>query len=83
LAEIVLYQFLEFTNDCYGRDMTQGSVQKVKDVYGREVVDTYPKLAEFYEAFKTRDSARRDRAAGEEPPESALKNMMTWHEGSF
>jgi glutathione S-transferase len=34
MAEIVLYQFLEFTKDCYGRGMTKGSGATVKDVYG-------------------------------------------------
>ena len=29
LADIVLYQFLEFTKDCYGVDMTIGSGEKV------------------------------------------------------
>jgi glutathione S-transferase len=82
MAEIVLYQFLEFTNDCYGKDMTQGSGEKVKDVYGREVVEKYTKLREFYDAFRTRDSAVRDEAAGEVASENVLERMMTWHEDS-
>ena len=81
MAEVVLYQFLDFTKDCYGVDITQGSGQTVKDVYGREVVERYTKVREFYEAFRTRDSARRDAAAGEVPPEAALKLMTTWAEG--
>src|SRR2546423_224938 len=47
LAEIVLYQFLEFTKDCYGVDMMRGSEQTVKDVYGRDVVERYTKIGEF------------------------------------
>jgi hypothetical protein len=39
MAEIVLYQFLEFTKDCYGVDMTMGSGATKKDAYGREVVE--------------------------------------------
>jgi hypothetical protein len=83
IAEIVLYQFLEFTNDCYGVDMTQGSGQTVKDVYGRDVVERYTKIAEFYNAFKTRDSAKRNAQAGEVASEATLKKMQTWAEGSL
>lgn len=83
MAEILLYQFLEFTKDCYGRDITRGSGQTVKDVYGREVVEKYDKLNEFYEAFRERDSAKRDEAAGEVPSEAVLKKMSTWAEGSI
>lgn len=57
--EILLYQFLEFIKDCYGVDMTQGPGQTIKDVYGRDVVERYTKIAEFYNAFKTRHTARR------------------------
>lgn len=81
IAEIVLYQFLEFTMDCYGKDMTRGSAEVVKDVYGRDVVESFPKLGEFYAAFKTRDSARRDPRAGEVASEAVLKKMQTWAEG--
>jgi hypothetical protein len=41
MGEIVLYQFLEFTKGCYGKDMTLAG-EKVKDVYGREGVESYP-----------------------------------------
>lgn len=61
IAAIVLYQFLEFTKDCYGVDMTQASGQTAKDVCGRDAVEQYPKLRELYTAFKTRDSAKRRR----------------------
>ncbi|KAF2481610.1 hypothetical protein BDY17DRAFT_325134 [Neohortaea acidophila] len=83
LADIVLYQFLEFTRDCYGVDMTLGSGEKVRDVYGREVVETFPKLREFFEAFGTRESARRIVDEGDVPPEWALKNMLVWADGAL
>jgi hypothetical protein len=51
MVDIVLYQFLEFTRDCYRVDMTKGDGEVVKDVYGRDVVEKYTKLEEFYEAF--------------------------------
>ncbi|KAF4957859.1 hypothetical protein FSARC_11155 [Fusarium sarcochroum] len=79
IAEIVLYQFLEFTKDCYGKDMTMGSGEKALDVYGRtEASAEFPKLAEFYDAFKTRTSAIRDVSAGDVAGEKALKAMQTW-----
>lgn len=81
IADIVLYQFLEFTLDCYRVDMTNGTGEKVTDVYGREVKDAYPKVKEFFEAFRTRASARRVEKEGENPPEKALKAMTTWVEG--
>lgn len=83
MAEIVLYQFLEFTEDCYDRDMTEGSGATVKDVYGREVIEKYEKLAEFYNTFKARDSAKRDKAAGEVPSEAVYEKMSNWAEGSI
>ena len=81
LADIFLYQFLEFTKDCYGVDMTIGSGEKVQDVYGREVVEKFPKLAEFFDAFSSRDSAGRDAEKGEVPSEVPRRNMQTWAEG--
>jgi glutathione S-transferase len=79
MAEIILYQFLEFVNDCYRKDLTKGSGNTVKDVYGREVVEKYEKLNEFYIAFKKRKSARRDEEAGEVPGKAVLKKMSTWN----
>lgn len=83
MAEIVLYGFLEFTVEVYGRDLTQGSGKSGKDVYGGETIQSYPKLREFYKAFKTRDSARLDAAAGEVASDSIKAGGSTWHEGSF
>lgn len=81
IADIVLYQFLEFTKDCYGVDMTIGSGEKVKDVYGREVKEEYPTLREFYLAFAKRESAKRDAEAGEVAGTGPMKAMSTWAEG--
>jgi len=83
IAEIILYQFLDFTKDCYDVDMTKGSGETVKDVYGNEVVQKYEKLAEFYELFAKRESTRRDADAGEAPPEAYYKKMSDWAEGSI
>jgi hypothetical protein len=66
MGEIVLYQFLEYT----------------KDVCGREAVGSYSCLEEFFEAFGMRDSVRREGRKREVPGPSALKNMMTWWEGT-
>lgn len=56
----MLYQFLEFTVDCYGVNKTQGSGEKVRDVYGRDVLERYSKLVEFYNTLKTLNSVVRD-----------------------
>lgn len=81
IADVVLYQFLEFTMDCYHFDATTGSGQKVVDVYGREVDDDYPKVRKFYEAFSRRRSAKRVADFGEVPGEKPAKAMATWVEG--
>ncbi|KAL4789967.1 hypothetical protein BDV19DRAFT_373280 [Aspergillus venezuelensis] len=83
VAEIILYQFLDFTYDCYGVDMTMGSGEKVIDVYGREVVQEYPRLKKFYGDFKTRPSARRVEESGDVPSEQWVKLMTDWSEGIF
>jgi hypothetical protein len=83
MAEIVLFQFLEFTKVCCGVDMNQGSGQTIKDVYGRDVVERYTKIGESYNAFQTRDSAKRNAEAGEVATESTLKKMQTWANGSL
>ena len=81
LGDISLYQFLEFTKDCYGVDMTTGSGEVVKDVYGREVKEEFPKLKEFYAVFSTRESAERSAELDELPGKLAAKNMQTWLDG--
>jgi glutathione S-transferase len=82
IAEIVLYQVLEFIDDCYGVDLTIGSGEMIKDVYGRMVEQKYEKLREFYQTFRKRDSAKRDATLGEVAPEAYSKAMSTWAEGA-
>lgn len=82
IAEIVLFQFLEFVDDCYGVDLTLGSGEMVKDVYGRMVEQKYEKLREFYMIFKKRDSARREEILGEVPGEKTKNAMSTWAAGA-
>ena len=81
MADVVLYQFLEFTKDCYDVDMTIGSGETVRDVYGREVIEKFPKLTEFYQAFSTRDSTIRYVDQGEVASEGPRKAMQTWAPG--
>ncbi|KAL4902355.1 hypothetical protein BDW74DRAFT_180860 [Aspergillus multicolor] len=83
IAEIVLFQFLEFTDYCYGVDMTVSSGRKVSDVYGREVREEYPRLRRFYEEFGIRPSARRYQELGDVPHESWVEKMRDWSEGIF
>ncbi|KAJ5633493.1 hypothetical protein N7528_001335 [Penicillium herquei] len=83
IAEIVLFQFFEFAKDCYGVDMTESTGGMIKDAYGRDVRDTYPRLKLFYDSFLTRPSARRDANMGEMPPQHWVKNMTDWSPGVF
>lgn len=65
-AKIVLYQFLEFTEDCYDVDMAKsGGIPHTKDVYNRIVSHDYPLLSGFYREFCRRLSAWRDPDVGE------------------
>ncbi|KAJ6007941.1 hypothetical protein N7540_011917 [Penicillium herquei] len=59
VAEIILFQFLKFTKDCYGVDMQ----------------DTYLRLKLFYKSFLTRPSAKRDGNIGEIAPPNWVLNM--------
>ncbi|TLS22121.1 uncharacterized protein PpBr36_09251 [Pyricularia pennisetigena] len=81
VADVVLYQFLEFVDDCYGVDITVGSGEVVTNVYGLQVKDSFPMLVEFYTEFKKRDSAKRTEGAGEKPPAWALAVMTKWADG--
>ncbi|KAJ5833537.1 hypothetical protein N7474_001848 [Penicillium riverlandense] len=83
IAEIVLFQFFEFTKDCYGIDMTLSSGKQTLDVYGREVVEAYPQLNRFYEVFLSRPSARRNPELGEVPHADWIKKMTEWSPGIF
>lgn len=81
IAGIVLYQFLEFVDDYHGVDLTLGSGEMMKDVYGRMVEQKYERLRDFYQTFKKRDSARREESLGDVPSEGTKKAMSTWAEG--
>lgn len=81
IADIVLFQFLDFIEVCYGVDLTKGSGDTKKDVYGRTVKEEYPNLRVFYGNFKQRESAKRDAGTGETPREMPLGWMSTWHDG--
>lgn len=83
MADIALYNFLEFVDDCYGVDITIGSGEMVTDVYGRQVKEEFPKLVEFYQTFRTRDSAKIDADKGDIAPDYAKKMMSTWADGIF
>lgn len=83
LGDILMFQFLQFTKDNYGVDMTKGTRMVVKDAYNREVLDDYPKLAEFYEAFESRDSAVLNGNRGDLAPDNASQAMKTWWDGSL
>ncbi|KAJ5721160.1 uncharacterized protein N7483_009094 [Penicillium malachiteum] len=75
IAEIVLFQFYEFTKDCYGVALTESTGVMIKDAYGRDVQDTYLRLKVFYESFLTRPSTKRDADMGEIPPQNLVQNM--------
>ncbi|KAI4215112.1 MAG: hypothetical protein LQ351_002427, partial [Letrouitia transgressa] len=81
LAEIVLYSFLEFVEEIYGLDLTQGSGEVVSDVYGRETKQVYPKLKDFYRSFKARDSAKLKVASGDVATDAIKAGGRSWHEG--
>lgn len=83
LGDVLLYQFLDFAKVEYGVNLTIGSGEMIKDVYGHNVKDDYPKLREFYDAFSTRDSAKRHPELGEEAPEAYQKNMQAWANNVF
>ena len=83
IAEIVLYSFLEFTHDVYGRDVIKEVLSTDKDVYGRNMARACPKLAAFYSAFPARPSAKGVAAAGEEVPQAIAAKGDVWAEGSM
>ncbi|KAH7346235.1 hypothetical protein BKA65DRAFT_594778 [Rhexocercosporidium sp. MPI-PUGE-AT-0058] len=80
VAEIVLYQFFEFTRVCYGVDLL-GRVEgeMVVDVYGREVVMRFDRLKEFVRVFGGRESAVLEE--DEKPSKEVLANMSRWEDG--
>lgn len=79
IADIVLYQCIEFVRTCYGVDLLVGSGEKYMDVYGREQEEKFEKLNAFMNAMDTRESVVRK---GREVPGSlALGNMTKWIDG--
>lgn len=81
IGDIVLFHYIDFVDVCYGVDLTRGSGEINTDVYGRTVKEEYPSLRIFYENFQTRESAKRNTQAGENPGNAALKAMSTWYGG--
>ena len=81
IADIILYQFMEFTHDCYGLDLTIGTGAMTVDPYGREVKDEYPNLVRLYQAFRNRESAKRVEERGEFPGAEAKAAMCRWADG--
>ncbi|KAJ4355676.1 uncharacterized protein N0V89_003696 [Didymosphaeria variabile] len=81
IADVVLFHFLDFVEYCYGVDLTKGSGAVVKDVYGRDSQEEYPRLEEFYRNFKVRESAKRHADRGELAASDVLKVMQSWHDG--
>ncbi|KAF2095669.1 hypothetical protein NA57DRAFT_79382 [Rhizodiscina lignyota] len=81
IADVVLYQFCEFTKEVYGVDVTTGGIDKEKDVYGRDAVKGYPNLRAFYEAFGERGSAQLYEEKGEVATQRVKEGGRTWWEG--
>jgi glutathione S-transferase len=80
ISDIVMYEFLEFVSMDYGKDLTVGSGQIVKDPYGRDVQESFDKLKEFFQTFGGRDSVKRVESY-EWPSEGPKNAMQTWAEG--
>jgi hypothetical protein len=81
MADIVLYQFLEFIRTCYGVDLLVGSGERYKDVYGREQEEKYEKLKGFVEAMDTRKSVGRKEEDKEVPGPVPHTAMTMWIDG--
>ena len=54
-------------------------LQYAKGGYGRDLTEDFPKLAEFFERFGKRESAKVEG----EHQEEMLKEPLVWAEGSF
>lgn len=81
VADIVLFQFLEFVDYCYSIDVTTGTGEVKTDVYGRSVEEKYENLESFYGGFRARKCARREEDLGEFASDDVLEKMRFWHEG--
>ena len=79
----MLFSFLELADDMYGRDMTVSTGAKVKDTYGREVVESFPMLRKFYQLFKSRKSAQRRSEDDELVAPEVRTAGITWAEEVF
>ncbi|KAB8356600.1 hypothetical protein FH972_024182 [Carpinus fangiana] len=80
VAEIVLFNFFEFLDECYLVDMAKGSGKTVSDPYGNSVVEAWPRIEAFVEKFKSRECVKKDLSNGEMPSDGNLAVMRTWWE---
>lgn len=81
MADIVLYQFLDFVQTCYGVNLLVSTGDNSKDVYGRKQEEGFGKLTAFMKAMNTRSSVLRRKEEGELPGLTPLKAMTTWVDG--
>jgi glutathione S-transferase len=81
MADVVLYQFLEFVRTCYGIDLLVSTGENSRDVYGRRQTEGFEKLRAFKSAMDTRSSVARRAEYGEVPGSLALQAMSTWIDG--
>jgi glutathione S-transferase len=81
MADVVLYQFLEFVRTCYGIDLLVSTGENSQDVYGRKQEEGFEKLRAFMAAMDTRSSVARRAEYGEVPGSMALQAMSTWIDG--
>lgn len=81
MADIVLYQFLEFIRTCYGVDLLVGGGDKYKDMYGREQEQSFVRLKVFMAAMDSRKSVLRSTEDKEVPGPKPLAIMTTWIDG--
>lgn len=80
IAEIVLYQFCEFTEEVYGVDVTEGNTKNEGglDVYGRQALEGYPCLRALYKAMRCRESTRLDEGERECASKVIKAGGRTW-----
>jgi glutathione S-transferase len=81
MADVVLYQFLEFVRTCYGIDLLISTGENSKDVYGRQQEEGFEKLRAFMAAMDSRSSVARRAEYGEIPSSIVLEAMSTWIDG--
>lgn len=81
MADLVLYQFLDFVRSCYGVNLLVSTGDNTRDVYGRQQEESFEKLSAFMAAMSTRSSVIRKEEEGEVPGLMPLKAMTTWVDG--